>query len=65
MSKLRTRLTDDNHELLTLAKINIERDLKRKMAEKKLSAAMAAQELFRMKYGIIDGAVLDAALEED
>ena len=64
MSKLRARLSDDNHEMLTLAKINIERDLKQKMAEKKLSPTMAAQELFRMKYGIIDVAALDAALEE-
>ena len=64
MSKLRSRLSDANHETLTLAKITLERDLAEKAKEKKLIAELAKVELFRSKHGYVDPCALDAILGE-
>jgi len=64
MSKLRSRLSDANHETLTLAKITLERDLAEKAKENKLIAELAKVELFRRKHGYVDPCELDAILGE-
>jgi len=64
MSKLRTRLTDDNHELLTLAKINIERMLRDKQRLGESAERIKAHELHLQSTGILDVAQLQADFGE-